>query len=186
MKCRIPQNVNPLDAKLMVTEKTMYALPRPALGEIVYTTDTQKVYVYTEEGWQPLGDNVKLEGEGLKMSLYDLNQSIISQLPELTELDDKINLINEYKTNTANQYYMLYGKDISYFTLFHCQNPIFTGNYPTLGEEVIDCLKSIGIIKCIDYTENKDAIEIWVDYNDTSVCIYLFPYDNGVINCYNS
>ena len=110
----------------------------------------------------------------------------IKMLEKLIELDDKINLINEYKINTANQYYMLYGKDISYFTLFHCQNPIIIDNYPTLGEEVIDCLKSVGTIKCIDYTENKDAIEIWVDYNDTSVCIYLFPYDNGVINCYNS
>ena len=49
------------------------------------------------------------------------------------------------------------------------------------GLTVIDCLKSIGPIKAIDLTELEDAVEIWVVSNDEPTCLYLFPYDNGVV-----
>lgn len=70
---------------------------------------------------------------------------------------------------------MLYGKEISYFTLYKIIKPQCFGN------EVIDCLKNIGIIKAIDFTETQDAIEIWVEDDNGPTCLYLFPYDNGVV-----
>jgi hypothetical protein len=70
---------------------------------------------------------------------------------------------------------MLYGKEISYFTLYK----IIKSQY--FGNEVIDCLKNIGIIKAIDFTETQDAIEIWVENDNGPTCLYLFPYDNGVV-----
>ena len=70
---------------------------------------------------------------------------------------------------------MLYGKEISYFTLFK----IIDSN--DFGYEVIECLKNIGIIKAIDFTETKDAVEIWVENDDGPTCLYLFPYDNGIV-----
>ena len=30
-------------------------------------------------------------------------------------------------------------------------------------------------------TEAADAIEIWVIYNDEPTCLYLFPYDMGIV-----
>ena len=76
-----------------------------------------------------------------------------------------------------NNYYMLYGKEISYFTVFkiieHC---LF--NY-----EVIDVIKNVGTVKAIDLTEAADAIEIWVKdiHQDLLTCMYLFPYDGGIV-----
>ena len=49
------------------------------------------------------------------------------------------------------------------------------------GHEVIECLKNIGVIKAIDLTEENDAIEAWVDNEGEATCLYLFPYDNGIV-----
>ena len=84
--------------------------------------------------------------------------------------------INSLHAKCNNIYYMLYGKEISYFTLFR----VIDSDY--FGYEVIECLKNIGAIKAIDFTETKDAIEIWVENeNDEPTCLYLFPYDNGIV-----
>jgi hypothetical protein len=49
------------------------------------------------------------------------------------------------------------------------------------GNEVVDCLNNIGDIKAIDLTEANDAIEIWVQDGENVTCLYLFPYDSGVV-----
>jgi hypothetical protein len=71
---------------------------------------------------------------------------------------------------------MLYGKEISYFTVFkikeHC----------AFAHEVIDVIKNVGSsVKAIDLTEAADAIEVWVMYNNEPTCLYLFPYDMGLV-----
>jgi hypothetical protein len=70
---------------------------------------------------------------------------------------------------------MLYGKEISYFTLFRISDSTYFGN------EVIDCLNNVGDIKAIDFTEAQDAIEIWIQDEDGPTCLYLFPYDSGLV-----
>lgn len=70
---------------------------------------------------------------------------------------------------------MLYGKEISYFTLFKLLDSQYFAN------EVIACLKNIGAIKAIDLTEANDAVEIWVETENGPTVLYLFPYDNGVV-----
>ena len=184
MNCLIDKkNARPLDANLHVDANTLYLsldaihkLPRPHNGQIAIDKDTNITYIYNN-GWQPLGD-VKIKGEGLQMNLYDLNQNIIEQLPDITDFTDKITLINEYKESTNNKYYMLYSKDISYFTIMVIEK---YGEIASLGDAVIECLQNIGNVKCIDYTENHDAIEMWIKYMDKVICAYLFPYDNGVV-----
>jgi hypothetical protein len=181
MNCIIDKkNAQPLDVNLILNENAIFNLPRPHNGQVAYAQDTKKIYVYNN-GWQVLGDNnnIKVEGKGLEMSLYNLNQSIISQLNTITDFNDKINLINEFKENTGNKYYMLYAKDISYFTIFHIEK---YGEFAKLGDGVIECLKYIGDVKSIEYTEARDAIEIWIQQDDNDpVCAYLFPYDNGIV-----
>jgi hypothetical protein len=112
------------------------------------------------------------------MSLYDLNQNIIGQLPDITDFTDKVALINEFRSNTNNKYYMLYSKDISYFTIMVIEK---YGEMDSLGSAVIECLSNLGAVKSIDYTENHDAIEIWVNHNGEIICAYFFPYDNGIL-----
>jgi hypothetical protein len=112
------------------------------------------------------------------MNLYDLNKSIISQLKTIDDFAASITLINDFAENTKNKYYMLYAKDISYFTIFHIEK---YGEFTNLGNGVIECLHNVGAVKSIDYTENKDAIEIWIQQDDEPICAYLFPYDNGIV-----
>lgn len=121
-------------------------------------------------------DRAKLNG-GLNMKLYDLNKQIISQLPNLTEFDEIINDINNFSKETNNIHYMLYGKEQSYFTLFEKED----NNSETLGAAIIDCLTNVGDIKSIELTESKDAFEIWVTIDGEATCLYLFPYDSGIV-----
>ena len=106
-----------------------------------------------------------------------MNKQIISQLPTLTtdDLLEKLPLVEELHNKYNNEYYMLYGKEISYFTLFKLKQ---VESFP---HEAIDCLQNIGPIKAIDLTEDKDAIEAWVMAEDEATCLYLFPYDMGVV-----
>jgi hypothetical protein len=120
-------------------------------------------------------DRVKLGG--LNMKLYDLNKQVISQLPNLTEFNEIIENINEFSKSTNNIHYMLYGKEQSYFTVFKKED----NNTETLGEAIIDCLTNVGDIKTIELTEAKDAFEIWVTIDGEATCLYLFPYDSGIV-----
>lgn len=150
-------------------------LPRVEEGEIAFCNDTQKIMIYKDNKWVKFSDN-----NGLKLNLYDLNKSIISQLKDLNEeqLYAAKKVITVFAEETDNKYHMLYGREINYFTLF--VKDFYAKE--TLGNEVISCLKNIGKIKSIELTENKDAIEIWICDSDNELTVlYLFPYDNGVI-----
>ena len=143
----------------------------PIDGEIMQNSADDKFYVWKDENWH----EVKMENSGFEMGLYDMNKQIIAQLPTITDLAEKEEVINKLHQNWGNYYYMLYGKEISYFTLFEM------GAANQFGLTVIDCLKSIGPIKAIDLTELEDAVEIWVISNDEPTCLYLFPYDSRVV-----
>ena len=143
----------------------------PIEGEIMQNAANGKYYIWHEDGWHEFN----MSKSGLEIGLYDMNKQIISQLPALTNILEKQKLINNFSVDTKNTYYMLYGKEISYFTLFKIKE------YQYFGAEVIDCLKYIGIIKAIDLTEANDAIEIWIENEDGPTCLYLFPYDTGVV-----
>ena len=164
------------------TSKIIKALPNCKEGETVFNTDTQKGMIYKKGKWE----EIRMEGQGLNMNLYDLNKSIVAQLPDIEDFNEKIDLINKFYQVSNNQYYMLYGKEISYFTLFAEQINFNDENFETLetlGDNVIDCLNAFKSVKSIDYTENKDAIEIWVSDEENNItCLYFFPYDNGVVN----
>lgn len=150
--------------------------PHPEVGEIAQTEDGA-YQVWDGNKWK----SITMEGSGLQINLYDMNKQIVAQLPDKEDFTDILQNINLFKIKTNNKYYMLYGKEISYFTLFHCGNPKST---ETFEEAVIDCLNSIGPIKSIDLTEDGNAIEIWVMSDNEATCLYLFPYDDGVVEVY--
>lgn len=156
-------------------ESTMLAgLPRPQNGELVFCKDTSKVMIYENNEWHEFNQE-----SGLKMNLYELNKSVISQLPNLdneTILAGK-NLIQEFTVNNNNTYYMLYGYEINYFTLFKRSSK----GLEAISDVVIDCLNNIGPIKSIDLAFDKSAVEIWVESEETTTLLYLFPYDLGVV-----
>ncbi len=142
----------------------------PAEGEVIQTPEGEYL-IWRDNQWM----KINMDSSGIELGLYDMNKQIIAQLPELTDLSDKEGVINSLHMKYNNFYYMLYGKEISYFTLFKIKEPQY------LGAEVIDCLRYVGKIKAIDLTEESDAVEIWVETDDGPTCLYLFPYDNGVV-----
>ena len=122
------------------------------------------------------------------ISLYELNRSIIKQQGPLEEKDikSKMNILKEF-SNTFGKYYLLYGREINYFTLFVKDE---NWELESLDLGVIECLNNIGTIYSIEYTKEKDAIEIWIEVEtntDTEesekliTCMYLFPYDTGIV-----
>lgn len=144
----------------------------PDEGEIIQNPDGEYL-IWKDGNW----NKINVEGSNISMGLYDMNKQIISQLPSLTtdDLLEKLPLVEELHNKYNNEYYMLYGKEISYFTLFKLKQ---VESFP---HEAIDCLQNIGPIKAIDLTEDKDAIEAWAMADDEATCLYLFPYDMGVV-----
>ena len=118
------------------------------------------------------------------VSLYELNRQIIKQQGPLEEKDIKLkmDMLKEF-SNTFKKYCLLYGKEINYFTLFVKDK---NWELESLDLGVIECLNNIGTIYSIEYTKEKDAIEIWIEVEtETSekliTCMYLFPYDTGIV-----
>lgn len=176
----------------IIEQRELYDLSA-AEGDLVYTSDTKRFYIYTiPNGWEVFSaDRLNEMQEDIKdtaaqlstLSLYDLNKQIIAQLPNLTdqEIEEKKTILREFKKVREAQFYMLLNNEIRYYTLFEI-NDAFLNTYP-FEQEVVNCLLSLGSIKAIDL--NSDGvIEAWVDNVDAGIIVlYLFPYDEGVITC---
>ena len=93
------------------TSKIIKALPNCQEGETIFNTDTQKGMIYKKGKWE----EIRMEGQGLNMNLYNLNKSIVAQLPDIENLesDSILDLLDNFYEETDNLYYMLYGKEIS-------------------------------------------------------------------------
>lgn len=116
-------------------------------------------------------------------SLYDINKSIINNLPSLTqeEIQEKNAEIEDFILHTADTYYMLLCNDRKDYTIFNLkETDSFKEAIQILLEE---CLPNRGEIKSINLTEDKQAIEIWLFIDKESYCYYFFPYSLGVIEC---
>lgn len=149
---------------------------KPVDGEIIKDSNTGNYFIYND-GWS----QVEMDESGLQLCLYDLNKSIVDQLPDLTEeeLSRRAEVIKDYMLDKGNEYYMLYGKEISYFTLFRLSGDFLNKEHP--GEVVLECLRPLGSIAAIDLDEANGGIEIWVKHENEATCLYLFPYDSGVV-----
>lgn len=116
------------------------------------------------------------------IELYELNRSIIEQQGPLSKeaLPEKMILLKEFVEDTKNDFYMLYGKEIGYFTLFMKDRIC---DFETIDYAITECLMNVGPIHSIELTANKDAIEIWVKDTERNLqtCMYLFPYDDGIV-----
>lgn len=140
----------------------------PEDGEVFQDRDSKENFIVQDGRWK----HIVFEDLSPKMKLYDINKQIDAQQKPLTdeELAAKVIMINEWSNEYLDTYFMLYCKDLSYFTVLHKNSEVTT----LLGSIVIECLKNIGSTTEIGVTDN--AIEIWCDNH----VMYLFPYDGGV------
>lgn len=145
------------------------ALQNHQEGEVAFCEDEQQYMTYKDDQWVP--------ASSLQLNFYDLNKQIVSQLPPFDEV--RINDAKDTLTAWANSsVYMLYGREISYFTVFQKQDE---GEFETLADALFECLKSVSEkIYAFDIVDDS-AIEIWLDYEGEATVLYLFDYKEGVV-----
>ena len=127
-------------------------------------------------------EKTKIKGNGnISMSLYEINQSIVHQLPaydqiQINILRDKIN--NWKKEFSSTNYFMLMCKDRSSYTMLE-EVPENVAEYISFGHAVIELLLSFGTIQTDEIADDK--CEIWVKEDMGTFAYLLFPYDQGVV-----
>ena len=92
----------------------------PQEEDTVLLTDDPVMYSYYSNGfWLESEEPVAaVKGMSMGVSLYELNKQLVEQNGPLTNAQEKIGIINSYRDETGAGFYLLYGKEISYFTLF--------------------------------------------------------------------
>lgn len=117
------------------------------------------------------------------MNLYEINQAVVSQLPEMSEemVAEKKEMIRQYLDEVVDEYYMLLCRDLNYYTMFSLQAD---KELPAAELEIIECIRDLGSIISIEHsTETGKVIEIWFKCADGTFVAYLFPYGKGVVKC---
>ena len=71
-------------------------------------------------------------------------------------------IVEDFRTEHKSSYYMILCKELSFYTIFAKDN--YEKN--SLEEAVLDYCISTGPIHSVSLTENNDAIEIWIEYEN--------------------
>ena len=159
----------------------------PEVGQVVQIKDSAedpgRLVMWSGTEWQDIRSDVTSE---ITMTAYDMNKQLIHQLPELDHntILQKKELIHNFCNETANNYYMLLCRDTNYYTVLRRINADVS--LDSIADVVTECAETQGAIKSIELTEDKGAIEIWVDnpyFEDSAYVMYFFPYDGGVEVC---
>lgn len=141
-------------------------------GEMIYLTDEETYLVWMNKEWVSLPKKVEGQNQGFSMTTYDLNKSLIAQMPVLEDLTEACAVIDRYADDNEN--FLLLCKDISYYTIFEKTGGTFV-HFDTLGEAVLTCASDIGKIITVDFMEETNTIEIWVRTpEDDNLCMCFF------------
>ena len=163
---------------IVPTLSALHALKNHTEGELFYCEENSKIYMWQDNEWH----ETNIENKGVSMNLYTLNKNIINQLETMTPNDiaNKIDLFDELHNKFNNVHYMLLCKDYGYYTIFE-EDPML--GMPNFSAAVCEIIANIGDVKSIEFTETKDAIEIWIvpEEQEEAFVFYLFPYDAGVV-----
>lgn len=161
--------------------KDLKALRNHEEGETAYVESDKCGYIYHDGKWH----KVDASESGITMNLYELNKSLYSQMDALD--DDSLECLKkDIDKGFKKKFYLLYGKEISYFSLFVREQFIIQdpeNPQPSLGEAVIECLKSFEKVYSYEFKDNEQTVEIWVHNEETGLAtvLYLFDYTDGVI-----
>jgi hypothetical protein len=138
-------------------------------GTVVFIEDEKKYQMFENGVWVDYNPD-------LKLSLYDMNKGLVASQKNM-DWRKVENVIKKW--NPQGTYFLMYCKDIGYFTLFKR-----TEGAPEKFHEVFkDCLVNVGDLKACDITEEGNGLEIWIKPKDSNsaICMYLFNYDEGVV-----
>lgn len=163
-------------------------LPNTKVNDIYWVEMDKKPYVVAAKDKQKITIKALDENASIStgMTIYDLNHNIVAKESlfdwnneeAVKELDEKVQKWFEEEVKD-NQYFLFYGRDIHYLTLFKR-----SGNPVNLLENIKESIEEFAELISIDLntTEDKEKkLEIWVrtPYNDAEL-LYFFPYDAGI------
>lgn len=145
-------------------------------GETCALKQEKKTYVWKEGAWE----EVKLQlDSNVKMTMYELNEQLIQQLPNYTEkqLQEGVEVINKFYEIDKADYYMLLCKEHSYFTILRKDD-----TSARLGSIIAELLNEMDLsIRSVENLNNSE-IEIWCADSNNIWCLHLFNYDRGIVN----
>lgn len=149
-------------------------------GEIQFIDG--KMYMWSGSEWDEIA--AQYDNDGISISMYDLNEQIISQLPDYTDaqIEESKQVVNDFYNRAKSKYYMLLCKEASYYTLF-TNTFDYDNEFSNLGDAVITCAADLGKIKSVE-TIGDAEVEIWV-YDTIAMvmyCLHLFDYQQGVVS----
>ena len=168
---------------MVTVEKRNYldALPNKSAGEYAVVKEEGIVYQYHIEtdSWEP----IKLNGEGLQVSLLEINRNIFDQLQPMS--DEKLREVHsdvfKFLGETMNpslkdNYWALMCWDRHYTTIFKT-NP---ESDEELSDIFMEIIESLGDVK--DISDNGGgALEIWITDEKGTVCYLFFNYNEGIV-----
>lgn len=154
------------------------------IDELALVEETRTLYKWDGENW-----NIYKNPTGVNVSLYGLNQGAMTAAPAMPTdaIEAAKQTISDYVDDFPHaHYFMLLSNERGYYTLFSIGHATGTDfEYPAIEDEVIECIKSRGVIKDISKVDNgvDSGIEFWITEDNNSYVYYLFNYDEGVIKC---
>ncbi len=145
-------------------------------GDLCLCEDTGHTMIRENNAWTLY--HPKVEGESFQMSLYELNKTAVSQMPNYNQdkLDDLCAEINQFEHGNGGFYYMLLNNENHYYTLLHLDK---IADFNNIGEAVIELLSGLGPIVAHEVFE--DHVEIWIKIGKEAFVYLLFNYDRGVV-----
>lgn len=162
----------------VTTKAIMESLENHEENEICYVHKENKYYKYINGAWEEME---KPKGN-LNMNLYEMNKTIVTQLPKISKKELAAGRSKIRELSAEGSYFMLLCNDLKYYTIFHK----VSDNTELIEDLVIECITDCNLdIKSINYPdeENKNAIEIWTQYEEDVYVMYFFNYDGGIVEC---
>lgn len=177
------------------SKNNIRSLPETAPGQIFWVTMDNKAYIIADKSAKKM--TIKALDETATIStgitIFEMNRGIVAK-ESLFDFNDiaavdklKERLWEWFHEDTKDQFYLLYGRDIHYLTLFNVpdrkENEYSIFPQPELSL-LRDVLEKVGRIISFDFntTEGSPSIEIWLRTPEQPAeLLYLFPYDKGVV-----
>lgn len=172
------------------SKNTIRGLPDLKVNEIFWVEMDHKAYVVAAVNKKKVTLKALDETASIStgLTIFDMNKGIVSKEPLFDFSDaaavDTLNrricefFLDDAPANT----YLLYGRDIHYVSVLTKKD--HSRMTADAVKDIIDSLKNIGDLISMDFNcgDGEKSIEIWVRTSDSPAeLLYLFPYDNGVI-----
>lgn len=156
-------------------------------GQLAYCEETGLFYRYDAQSktFSENHEEIKVPKGEMKISKRDLMISSIRNMKPMnvaSTLTERLGpRLRKYLDDADAYYYLLYGREINYFTLFHRDETADE----SLVKILTECLNCVGDLLYVEDIEDGAPIIFWMrvhtpDEEPLITELYFFDYTNGV------